>query len=546
VQVLRLRPHAGQVSLLAAPLKLTAPADERYRHLRVVQGRLQWQALPAAQALARRVPPAPVSLTDRHGTALWSGGAPGGVAHDAGLAPLLGLNEDHTNSIAGMLGRLGGQPHAGRLSLDLPLQQLAHRVLDCVGLRQGRWVDGRCSGARPVPQGRQAGLVILDAEEGDVLAAAGAGGVAVTARSWAEARDFDRANPARSPLRLPALQHDGGIHRSPGSTFKIVSALGLELAAQKDKQLDSLLAGLPLAGLNDAARAGGFAFQTAAGTYPVNTRAAHITNFRDQHLDRKAEGGRFGLPQALTYSLNTWFAWTAELSDHTLLGRPDGGLPGVRSLDPQALAGVRPIAAMAQRLGFGRPLRLDGGLLPEDFAWSDWDALQASPSRIDPIDTRHEVRQMAIGLRMQTTPLQMALAAGAVGQSAVVAPRLLLELDGRDAPTPKPEPIGVRLDRVRAGLKGVIDAGTAASAFRDPALAAVRKGLYGKTGTAPTSDDGRSTVWFTGWLEPGSLPGQRHRLAFAVFVSHSDVTGGEHAAPVVAAVLRDLQKQKGN
>jgi cell division protein FtsI/penicillin-binding protein 2 len=98
----------------------------------------------------------------------------------------------------------------------------------------------------------------------------------------------------------------------------------------------------------------------------------------------------------------------------------------------------------------------------------------------------------------------------------------------------------VRLDRVRAGLKGVVDAGTAAGAFRGPELERVRRGLSGKTGTAPVGDGDLATVWFTGWLEPGSLPGQRHRLAVAVFVSRSDGTGGGHAAPVAAAVLRHL------
>ena len=44
-----------------------------------------------------------------------------------------------------------------------------------------------------------------------------------------------------------------------------------------------------------------------------------------------------------------------------------------------------------------------------------------------------------------------------------------------------------------------------------------------------------------GWLEPGSLPGQTRRLAFAAFVSHSAATGGGHAAPVVAALLQSMQ-----
>jgi cell division protein FtsI/penicillin-binding protein 2 len=200
---------------------------------------------------------------------------------------------------------------------------------------------------------------------------------------------------------------------------------------------------------------------------------------------------------------------------------------------------------MACRLGFDQPLRLDGGLLPADYQWSAWDALQATPAHMDPIHTRHELRQMAIGLRMQATPLQMALAAGAIGQGTVITPRLLLELDGRTgAPTPG-QALGVRLDRIRAGMKGVIDAGTASGAFRGHEFDSLRAGLYGKTGTAPTGAfDARgrelATVWFTGWLEPGSIPGQKHRLAVAAFVSHSEATGGEHAAPIFAAVLRHM------
>ena len=198
---------------------------------------------------------------------------------------------------------------------------------------------------------------------------------------------------------------------------------------------------------------------------------------------------------------------------------------------------------MARRLGFGSALRLDGGLLPEDYRWSDWDALQASASALDPVQTRHELRQMAIGLRMQATPLQMALAAAAVGQGRTVMPRLLLELDGRAATDGAGAPLAVRLDRIRAGMKGVVDRGTAAGAFRGGAFEGLRPGLYGKTGTAPAGRDGQATVWFMGWLEAGSLPGQDRRLAFAAFVSHSDATGGGHAAPVVAALLRAMDAQ---
>ena len=232
------------------------------------------------------------------------------------------------------------------------------------------------------------------------------------------------------------------------------------------------------------------------------------------------------------------------MSDRSLLGRPEGGAPDLQPLTPGALDEVRPIVAMARRLGFGQALRLDGGLLPADYPWSAWDALQASPSGIDPVHTRHELRQMAIGLRMQATPLQMALVAAAVGEGKIATPRLLDSLDGRAAAAPSGAPLDVRLDRIRAGMKGVIDSGTAAGAFRGSDLATLRRGLYGKTGTAPVGDGDRATVWFSGWLEPGSLTGQTRRLAFAVFVSRSDETGGAHAAPVAAAVLRFMQETK--
>ncbi|MGZ3181705.1 MAG: penicillin-binding transpeptidase domain-containing protein [Telluria sp.] len=552
VSVLTLEPAPGApaVVLEASPLSLAAmasPGDERYRYLRVVDGRLAWKPVEAGPAPAPAGDARGERLTDRNGTLLWNAGAPTPEAVRAGLAPLLGVNADQTSGIAGMLARLGGARHEARLAIDLPLQVLAQQVLDCIGLHRGRWEQGKCADPQPIPRGRRAGLVLVDTETGDILAEAGGGAGDPYATSWNELRDFDRANPGASPLRLPAFQHDGGVHNSPGSTFKVVSALGLELAAQRDPHVEAMLSGMPLASLNAFAQERGFSFRTDAATYPLDPHRAHVTNFRDQHLDRRAQDGRFGLAQAITYSLNTWFAWSGELSDATLLGRPDGGMPMLQALDPHALGLVRPIAGMARLLGFGQPFRLDGGLLPADFPWSRWDALQTSAAQIDPIRSRHELRQMAIGLRMQATPLQMALVAGAVGQGRVIAPRLLLGLDGQTASVPSTPRLAVRLDRIRAGMQGVVDHGTAAGAFRAPILAPVRARLAGKTGTSPTvalEPDGTrhdvATVWFSGWLEPGALPGQQHRLAVAAFASHSDATGGEHAAPMAAALFASL------
>lgn len=560
--VLTPMPGSRRIVIDAGALDLagmTGSGDVAWRHLHMQDGRLAWKPLaqpPLQPQRARPVAAAaaavPVLLADRKGTPLWQSGSATAPAQAAGLASLLGLHAEHANSIAGMLARLpspAGRAHTATLSLDLGLQRASQDALACVGLRRGSWDGARChGGAGMVPPGRQAGLVLLDTGNGDILAAASAGGGVAPSTPWLEVRDFDRVDPARSPLRQAALQHDGGAERSPGSTFKIVSALGLELAAQRDPRLDALLQGMPLGAIDALARSSGFSFRSGAATYPAAGKLAHITNFRDGTLERRAQDGRLGLAQALTYSLNTWFAWTAELGDASLFGKASGGAPSLRALEPDvepnALAGVRPIADMARRLGFGQALPLDGGLLPAAYDWRSWDALRASRAGIDPVGSRHELRQMAIGLRMQATPLHMAMVAGAVGEGRAITPRLLLSLDGRTAGIPPGAPLGVRLDRVRAGLHGVVTHGTAASAFRAPEFDGLRGGLYGKTGTAPSGPDGQATVWFTGWLEPGSIPGQTRRLAFAAFVSRSGATGGEHAAPVVAALLRSMLPQK--
>lgn len=565
VQAITLRPARGvtRIELPVRALDVAGalhPGDQAYRHIRLAGGAPVWQPVPTAAFAGgahsggslRADTRAGIQVTDRDGVPLWEGGAATPAARNAGLGNLLGVGPDHASSLSGMLARaaaLEGGTRAARLTISLPLQTLGQAILECQGLRGGIWNGASCDGGSAAPAKRRAGLVLMDADNGDILLAAGAGGPAVAPGNWREARDFDRANPARSPLRLPAWQHDGGAHSSPGSAFKIISALGLEMAARHDRVLDGLLGGLPLPEIDRIAQQRGYAFRTDAPSYPAATTAAHVTNYREQSLSRRAESGRLGLAQAMTYSVNTWFAWGAEMSDRTLQGQAEGGAPGLRALEEGALAAQRPIAEAARVLGFGRPMRLDGGLLPEGFAWQAYDALQASASRIDPIDSRHELRQMAIGLRMQATPLQMASAAAAIGSGAWRSPRLLAALGGQPARDAVAEPLPARLDRIRKGMKGVIDSGTASAAFSAPGLAEVRRGLYGKTGTAPVSED-EATVWFTGWLEAGSLPGQTRRLAFAAFVSHSQLTGGGHAAPIVATLLKAMagqnEKQKGN
>ncbi|MTV56498.1 hypothetical protein GM672_27690, partial [Massilia buxea] len=145
--VLQPAADARAVVLTIAPLpaaSMTPPGNDAYRHLRVVAGRIAWQPLaPTAQAVVPRAT-GTVTLTDRHGAPLWADGAPTAAATRAGLATLVGLGPEQQGGIAAMLMRAGG--NAGRLTLELPVQALAHDILACVGMRRGAWDGRRCQG----------------------------------------------------------------------------------------------------------------------------------------------------------------------------------------------------------------------------------------------------------------------------------------------------------------------------------------------------------------------------------------------------------------
>ena len=124
------------------------------------------------------------------------------------------------------------------------------------------------------------------------------------------------------------------------------------------------------------------------------------------------------------------------------------------------------------------------------------------------------------------TPLQMAcVAAGVSNRGAIPKPTLFYE---------KPVQLGqIQLsagdwDRLRAGLEGAVNQGTAAGAGGQGL------GLAGKTGTvenSPSTENprGYNHAWFVGY-------GQG--LAVAVFLERSGGYGGALAAPIAVAVLK--------
>lgn len=544
IQRVRLTPRSGavQVRLTLAPedrFRALNPAGAERLRIQRRAGRPVWfEPDPEAQP----VPPAnTLILTARDGTVLYADDAPTSAAAAMGLTGLVGLGAGSGTGVAGTLARSGAAHNAridARLSIDPVWQGAATAILACVGAREGTWSieNSRCDAARDaraVDPRRHAAFTLIDADSGDILVAA-SGRPAPAQMPVRELLALDRYNAAASPLRIPAWQHDGGVTHAPGSTFKIVTALALEQQALRTPGLAAQLDGLPAAQWDKLAAPSNGAFRMASPCYPApcEGRQPKVRNYRDGRALDVVEAGRLGVVQAMRTSLNTWFAFMGERIDHTVPADADA-LP----LGGEALHAERPLLAVAHALGFEQPLPLDGGLLGADFAWRAGDPLRAMPSRFDAIHDTHGVRQMAIGLRMQVTPLQMASVTAAVATGRRVPPRLLLQLNERAAAAPEALPLRIPLHRVRAGMKEVVATGTARSAFGAASLASLREGLFAKTGTAPIAGTELNTAWFVGYLRGGTLPGEPRTLAFAVSISHTDKTGGAHAAAVMAALL---------
>jgi cell division protein FtsI/penicillin-binding protein 2 len=549
----RIELGAGQLILTLAPelrFNQLRPAAAEFARVQLRQGKLVWMEPPKGFAPAT---PAEVTILARDGTPLFAQGRLTAMASELGVGELIGLDASQPAGVFGMLGRLGRHGRSttvATLSLEPKLQTLADQVLECVGQHEATWDvrAARCNdstdGVTKIPSRRIASLVMMDAENGEILAVSGTPH-APPGVSAAELNAFDRFNAGASLLRIHAWQHNGDNRYSPGSTFKLIDALMIEMWAAGNPERQELLEGQSPEQWN--ALGSPLGFNMSANCYPLPCDKEKIDNFGKKPTLNNLKEGRFGLVQALEKSVNTWFAWMVERSDATAVLAPT-----IHPLGEKGLEEARPLLAMANRLGFEHVRRLDGGLLPADFAWQSEDPLQTVASRFDPILDTHNIRLQAIGQRMQVTPLQMAEVAAAIATGRVVTPRLLIGLDGRQATNMAAPELGVELARIHRGMKAVVDSGTAAQAFSGAAFVGIRPGVYGKTGTADmvtSASDGENgtaghpklkVVWFVGYLQPGTLPGQRRPVAFAVSISHSPLLGGAHAAKVIAALLETL------
>ena len=358
-------------------------------------------------------------------------------------------------------------------SNDLGAQGLADKVL-------GRRPRGATVRLTLVPAVQRAAQDALSGLHGAIVAldpSTGAVIAAASAPSYAPAdleQDWKQLSRDRSAPLLSRVTQ--GLY-PPGSSFKVVTATaGLESGKVQ-----------PLTSFDDT------------GTYVVY--GGKVTNYGGEIY------GRHSFTQALTNSVNTTFAKVG------------------------VLVGQEQMIASMQDFGFWEtpPLELpQGQVLPSGRYKAG--RLLPTDAPMDPL----AVAWMSVGQeRLVSTPLQMALVAAGVANGGQVArPYLVYEVkdhEGQVVYSAQPATWTTAMDAQTARtlnlmMQQVVNAGTGTAA----ALQGIQ--VAGKTGTAEKGDS--NVAWFIAFA-PAISP----RIAVAVTIEDTALTGGDVAAPLAARVI---------
>ena len=293
---------------------------------------------------------------------------------------------------------------------------------------------------------------------------------------------FQRLNTDRD---APLLNRATQAGYQPGSTMKVVTAT----AALDSGEFES--------------------DSTLSGRSPVEISGVPLEN---------AGGAQFGeipMTEALTNSVNTWWAQVGEeLGTDTMY----------RYMD---------------RFGFNRepPLDYPSFQLAESGEFANGKLLGPDSDQID-------VGRMAIGQdKLNVTPLQMAMVVAAVANDGeLMEPRLwskVIDTDGREERMDPDRQSRVMSDDTANTLTGmmtdVVNEGTGTAA----ALSGID--VAGKTGTAEIDiDAGINQAWFLGFAPAGDP-----QIAVSATVERTGGFGGTEAAPIAKQVMEVLLGEEG-
>lgn len=352
---------------------------------------------------------------------------------------------------------------------------------------------------------RQAAVVLLDPQSGEILAMASSPGY-----DPAHVEIDDRWKALVEDGRTkPLLNRVIGEYYLPGSTLKTMTA-----AAAIDARLDNLT----------------FTCRAEGWTPPGSGRP-----IRD---DEGESHGTIGLSDAFAYSCNQYFAQLGVELDRQ------------RMAEAADRFGFRVFSNPADSIGSGR----------QDNLWNTGNRLVSSV--LAPVNstfvsgrgiTRYDLALESIGQGyVQSTPLQMALVAAAAANARGMVPRPTIEA-GRQPTYLSQAMSAPTASRMRQLMAGVVRRGTASATF-GTRLAGLTAG--GKTGTAqrqvtvfdpltgrPVFDrdsrgrerprkELRIDSWFIGFA-----PLDNPRIAFAVVVEAGGY-GARTSAPIAANLLR--------
>ena len=360
-------------------------------------------------------------------------------------------------------------------SNDLGTQGLADKIL-------GRRARGAGVRLTIVPAVQKAAQQALAGLQGAIVALDPSTGAVIAAASAPSYSPIDLESDWKQLSRdpsAPLLSRGTQGLQPPGSAFKVVTATaGLESGnVQPSTTFDD------------------------TGTYVVY--GGKVTNYHGEVF------GHHTFTYALTHSVNTTFAKVG------------------------VLVGQEKMIATMQGFGFWEtpPLELpQGQVLPSGRYRDGGRVLLPSDAKMNQL----QVAAMSIGQEnLLATPLQMALVSAAVANGGQVArPYLVYEVkdhEGQVVYSTQPATWTTAMDAQTAQtlnlmMQQVVNAGTGTAA----ALQGIQ--VAGKTGTAEKA--GSNVAWFIAFA-----PAVSPRVAVAVMIEDTALTGGDVAAPLAAKVI---------